>query len=118
MNNNVITAEIIGSNWRLVHLNPLRSYGVQVETLFDLDLSIAQQKANELYIPIGTNKTEKVGELDIVAIATRAHTHVDLINQFQNSFIICEKPVIGSQGDAKLLPKDHHHIWMNYPFPQ
>jgi dTDP-4-dehydrorhamnose reductase len=117
MTEDVTTAAIIGSNWGLIHLNPLRSYGVQVETLFDLDLSIAQKKSKELSIPTGTNQLENVEGPDIVVIATPAQTHVDLINRFQNSFIICEKPLIGWQGDSKPLPRVNNRIWVNYAFP-
>ena len=117
MNEGVTTAAIIGSNWGLVHLNPLRNYGIEVETLFDLDIAIAQHKAKELSIPTGTDQLEDVGEPDIVVLATPAHTHVELINHFQNSFIICEKPIIGWQGDARRLPTDSNGIWVNYAFP-
>ncbi|MBQ1782555.1 MAG: Gfo/Idh/MocA family oxidoreductase [Gammaproteobacteria bacterium] len=110
-------AGIIGSNWGLVHLVPLRNAGVDVVALCGQDAAnTARVAAREGIGRCHTNAAE-LQDLDLIVIATPAITHPQLLELFPHQFVICEKPLLGighPLARAASLPRQR--VWVNYAF--
>ena len=110
------TAAIIGTGWGQIYVPPLRQAGIDITAIFDLNRERAIQVAKDLGIPLGTHQLKDLGTPDILVVASPASTHLETIHQFQDTFIICEKPLVGWQGN--LNPQLTDRVWINYAFPQ
>ena len=110
-------AGIIGSNWGLVHLAPLRGAGVEVVALCGQDAAnTARVAAREGIARWHTNAAE-LQDLDLIVIATPAASHPQLLALFPHQFVICEKPLLGIAhplSRAASLPRQR--VWVNYAF--
>lgn len=110
------TAAIIGTNWGQVHIASIKQLNIQVIAIFDLEINKAQAVANQHNIALATDNLADLKNADLVVIATPAFSHSKVIQAFPTSYLICEKPVVGWQGDIDELPDNSEHIWINYAF--
>lgn len=110
-------AGIIGSNWGLVHLAPLRDAGVDVVALCGQDAANTARVAAREGIGRSHTNAAELQDLDLIVIATPAITHPQLLELFPHQFVICEKPLLGvghPMTRAASLPRQR--VWVNYAF--
>lgn len=110
-------AGIIGSNWGLVHLAPLRAAGVDVVALCGQNSTNTAQIAAREGIPRSHTRAVELQDLDLIVIATPAASHPQLLELFHHQFVICEKPLLGVAHPltrAATLPRQR--VWVNYAF--
>ncbi len=116
MSRPVSSAAIIGLHWGLVHLRGLREAGCEVVALAATDASQARSVADRLGVARGTCDIASLNSVDVVVIATPASTHAGLIAELPAPFLVCEKPLLGLDGQRCELPRTSGRMYVNYAF--
>lgn len=113
-----LKAAVIGLNWGQVHIHALRSLGVEVIGLCATRQERLAQVAREQQISFTTTSSERLLELplDLITIATPANTHSRLLTQCKTLPVICEKPLVGMEGEIPELNALPEQCWINYAF--
>ncbi len=111
-------AGIIGSNWGRTHIPHFRSHGVEVTTLCAQQAETVERICAEETIQNAETNVSALNSLDIVTIATPAHTHADLIAALDSPKIICEKPLSGLEADITHWRQPTRNLLVNYAFAQ
>jgi hypothetical protein len=114
-------AAVVGTGWGRVHVHALRRTGAQVVAVCGApqDASRTRAFADEEHIPLALDDPRSVLDLgvDLVSVATPARTHQDMLTLFSDVPVICEKPVVGVDGDLSRLPEGRSPTFINYAFP-
>lgn len=113
-----LKAAVIGINWGQVHIHALRSLGVEVIGICATHEERLSQVAQEQQITFTATTAERLLDLplDLVTIATPANTHANLLTQCRALPIICEKPLVGMEGQNPELNALPEKLWINYAF--
>ncbi len=113
-----LKAAVIGINWGQVHIHALRSLGVEVIGICATHEERLAQVAQEQQITFTATTAERLLDLplDLVTIATPANTHANLLTQCRALPIICEKPLVGMEGQNPELNTLPEKLWINYAF--
>ncbi|GAA2024178.1 hypothetical protein GCM10009740_12070 [Terrabacter terrae] len=113
-------AAVVGTGWGLVHVRALRENDVDVVALCGSprDAERTRAVAAQERIPLALNDPRDIHDLDVdvVTVATPAHTHLDMLELFAGSAVICEKPVAGATGDLARVPSATSSTFVNYAF--
>ena len=111
-------AVVIGANWGLVHVYALRAAGVEVIALGGRCAQELQPLAAEHGIPCVVDSYAAVRALapDLVSLATPAAVHLQGLQALRDLPVICEKPLLGQQGEAQALLTLGDRLWVNYAF--
>jgi len=111
-------AGIIGINWGRTHIRYYRENGLNVTALCARGKDALEQVCREENIPHAILNINDLNQLDIVSIATPAHLHADIIKTVYKPHLICEKPLVGLEGDTKKWQQHDQRILVNYAFAQ
>lgn len=111
-------AGIIGINWGRTHIPHYRNNGVAVTTLCAKQIKPLQQACNEEAIPQAETSVCALKQLDVVTIATPAHTHAEIIKTLGSTKLICEKPLVGLNSDITHWQQPNANLLVNYAFAQ
>jgi myo-inositol 2-dehydrogenase / D-chiro-inositol 1-dehydrogenase len=114
-------AAVVGTGWGRVHVHALRRSGAQIVAVCGApqDANRTRAFAAEEHIPLALDDPRSVLDLgvDLVTVATPARTHQDMLTLFSDVPVICEKPVVGVDGDLSRLPEGRAATYINYAFP-
>ncbi|KXZ34909.1 sugar nucleotide-binding protein [Vibrio alginolyticus] len=111
-------AGIIGINWGRTHIPHYRNNGVSVTTLCANQIEPLQQACSEEAIPKAETNISALKQLDVVTIATPAHTHAEIIKKLGSTKLICEKPLVGLNSDITHWQQPNANLLVNYAFAQ
>ncbi len=111
-------AGIIGINWGRTHIPHYRNNGVSVTTLCANQIEPLQQACSEEAIPKAETNISALKQLDVVTIATPAHTHAEIIKKLGSTKLICEKPLVGLNSDITHWQQPNSNLLVNYAFAQ
>ena len=113
-------AVVLGKGWGQVHVRALREHGVDVVGLGGRPQSQAETEtvARSLDIPHAVSTPDQVRALapDLVTLATPASTHADLLGEYAELPVICEKPLLGLHGDPGVLQRRQAATFVTYGF--
>ncbi|WP_051326458.1 Gfo/Idh/MocA family oxidoreductase [Aliagarivorans taiwanensis] len=112
------SAAIIGSNWGLTYLRPLRERGIQPKLLVGQDpTQLAVIAKREGFSGYSTDVVDAL-DCDLVIVASPADSHSAILSQLDGPSLICEKPLLGTRSPQHSLPAHADQLWVNYAFPQ
>ena len=113
-------AAVVGTGWGRVHVDALRRSGAEVVAVCGAPQDAARTRAfaAEEGVALALDDPRSVLDLgvDVVTVATPARTHLDMLALFREVPLICEKPVVGADGDLRRLPDGGAATWINYAF--
>ncbi len=113
-------AAVVGTGWGRVHVHALRRSGARIAAVCGApeDAKRTRAFALEEDIPLALDDPRSVLDLgvDLVSVATPARTHLDMLTLFSDVPVICEKPVVGVDGDLSRLPEGRAPTYINYAF--
>lgn len=110
-------AGIIGCNWGLSYLAPLRAAGVEVAALCSPDEPQLAAIASREGINRWHRDPAELDDLTLIVIATPAASHLSLLEQFRTHPLICEKPLFGwHQPVSAACRLGRAPLWVNYAF--
>lgn len=93
-----VGAVVVGTGFGvLTHLRALELAHIEVRALVGRDQAKARDRAARFDVPLGTNDLDAalaLGGVDLVAIATPPHTHLELVTRVlaAGKHVLCEKP--------------------------
>lgn len=112
---------IIGTNWGRIHIGTFRENGKNINLLVGRDLEKTKKIANEEDVPNASIDPADLQLMDVIVIASPADTHYKYIKMFPDKFILCEKPLFGSEVDevdeVEFRKIQKQAVYVNYAFP-
>lgn len=109
-------AAVVGVNWGRVHIAALRESGVDVVAVVARDAVSARRAAAETGVPHALDLPALHGlGLDVISVATPAHTHHSVVSALPDVPVICEKPAVGP-GPLRTFTR-RSPVRVNYAFP-
>lgn len=110
-------AGIIGCNWGLTYLSPLRAAGIEVAALCSPDEPQLAAIAAREGINRWHRQAAELADLELIIIATPAASHLSLLEQFRSQALICEKPLFGWHQPVSAASRlGRAPLWVNYAF--
>ncbi|MEF1289796.1 sugar nucleotide-binding protein [Vibrio sp. M260118] len=109
---------IVGTNWGRTHIPHYRDLGVDVAVLCANNKSQLEQVCRQEQILTAATDISTLNDLDVVSIATPAALHEQALSELAKPYIVCEKPLIGLEGNLQNWSKTNQRVLVNYAFSQ